>query len=113
MITCLSALASLERLSLGFQCNRPNLTLIWNVNVLRRQARRALSLPLSRLQFRGVSEYMDDFVARIDAPRLSKLHIILFNQIDFDTPDLPNSSVEHEGRIYLMKYILSFIMTVL
>jgi hypothetical protein len=31
---------------------------------------------------------LDVFVARIDAPRLSNLHIIFFNQIDFDTPQL-------------------------
>ena len=38
--------------------------------------------------FKGVSEYLDDLVARIDAPRLNSLDITLFNQIVFDTPQL-------------------------
>jgi hypothetical protein len=85
MITCLSALTSLERLSLGFQSPRsyPN----------RESQRpppptRSILPTLMYFQFRGVSEYLDDFVSHIDAPRLSDLHIIFFNQIDFDSPQL-------------------------
>ena len=36
--------------------------------------------------FEGVSEYLNDLVARIDTPRVDKLYMILFNQIGFDTP---------------------------
>jgi hypothetical protein len=38
--------------------------------------------------FRGVSEYLDDLVARIDSPLLDNLYITFFNQILFDTPQL-------------------------
>ncbi len=38
--------------------------------------------------FRGVSEYLEDLVICIDAPQLYDLNIILFNQTDFDTPQL-------------------------
>ncbi|KAF8495451.1 hypothetical protein F5888DRAFT_1804825 [Russula emetica] len=76
MIACLSSLTSLERLSLGFQSPQsfPN----------RESQRpppptRSILTTLTYFQFRGVSEYLDDFLARIDAPRLSKLHIIFFN----------------------------------
>jgi hypothetical protein len=41
---------------------------------------------LTWFSFKGVSEYLEVVVARIDAPRLSKLDITFFNQIIFDTP---------------------------
>jgi hypothetical protein len=37
-------------------------------------------------RFKGVNEYLEDLVARIDAPRLNGLDVTFFNQIDFDTP---------------------------
>jgi hypothetical protein len=40
------------------------------------------------LNFKGVSEYLEDLVARIDTPRLNQLYITFFNQIVFDTPQL-------------------------
>jgi hypothetical protein len=43
---------------------------------------------LTEFWFKGVSEYVDDLVARIDAPRLIKLDLTFFNQILFDTPEL-------------------------
>jgi hypothetical protein len=36
--------------------------------------------------FKGVSEYLEEIVARIDTPRLNNLSIGFFNQILFDTP---------------------------
>ena len=41
---------------------------------------------LARFWFKGASEYLEDLMARIDAPRLSKLQITVFNQIIFDMP---------------------------
>ena len=41
---------------------------------------------LFTLTFKGVSEYLEDLVARIDAPRLGIVTISFFNQIIFDTP---------------------------
>ena len=85
MVTCLSALTRLERLHIGFESprSRPD-------RITRR------SLPLTRillpaldtLEFTGVSEYLDDFVARIDAPLLKKLEMAFFYQLIFDIPQL-------------------------
>jgi hypothetical protein len=36
--------------------------------------------------FKGVCEYLEDLVARIDAPQINYLGITFFNQILFDTP---------------------------
>jgi len=43
---------------------------------------------LTNFWFKGVSEYLEDLVARIDAPQLKSLHITFFNDIVFDTPEL-------------------------
>jgi hypothetical protein len=40
------------------------------------------------LRLKGVGEYLDDLVARIDAPLLDKLTITLLHQLIFDTPQL-------------------------
>ena len=37
-------------------------------------------------RFKGVSEYLEVVVARINAPQLSKLDVAFFNDIVFDTP---------------------------
>ena len=65
-----------------------------------------LDLPvLDSLIFKGVSEYLEDLVARIDAPLLFTLGITLFNQIVFDTPQttqfigrMPGSKALGEAR---------------
>ena len=36
----------------------------------------------------GACEYLEETLARIDAPRLDDLHITFFNQIIYDTPQL-------------------------
>jgi hypothetical protein len=85
MVTTLSTLTSLGLLSLEFQSplSRPN-----------RESRhppsptRAVLSALTSFWFKGDSEYLDDLVAYIDAPRLNKLHIFFFNDIIFDTPQL-------------------------
>jgi hypothetical protein len=46
-------------------------------------------LPLLKvLDFSGVSEYLEDFLAQIDAPLLDNLRIAFFHQLLFDTPQL-------------------------
>jgi hypothetical protein len=35
-----------------------------------------------------LNKYLEDLVARIDAPRLNGLDVTFFNQINFDTPHL-------------------------
>jgi hypothetical protein len=85
MVTALSTLTSLQFLWLGFESPRscPD------------QASRRPPLPtrlvlpvLKQFSFKGVGEYLEDFVARINAPRLSQLYMTFFNQIIFDTPQL-------------------------
>jgi hypothetical protein len=79
----LATLTSLESLRLEFQSpqSRPD-------QKSRRPPPPTRSvLPfLINFEFKGVSEYLDDLVARIDAPRLNDLYITFFNQIVFDTP---------------------------
>jgi hypothetical protein len=43
---------------------------------------------LDYFSFKGVSEYLEDLVTDIDAPRLNTLHITFFNDSVFDTPRL-------------------------
>ena len=85
MLTALSVLTSLDYLSLEFQSPRscPD------------QARRRLPpttrtvLPVLRwFSFKGASEYLEDLVASIDAPRLWVFYIVFFNDIVFDMPQL-------------------------
>jgi hypothetical protein len=85
MFTALSALTTLEELILEFQSPRS----------LPNQATRHPPPPtrsvlsgLRYFRFKGDSEYLDDLVACIDAPRLNDLYIIFFSQIVFDTPQL-------------------------
>jgi F-box-like len=103
MVTCLSTLPRLEELYLIFQSpqSRPN-----------RESRRlppptrSILPALIKLQFVGVSEYLEDFVARIDSPLLDRLEIRLFHQLIFDTPQLiefisrtPKLEVHDEAQI--------------
>jgi hypothetical protein len=85
MVTCLSMLTRLENLGIGFESprSRPD-----------RKGRclppqtRALLPVLTELEFKGVGKYLEDLVARIDAPLLNNLGIIFFHQLIFDTPQL-------------------------
>ena len=43
---------------------------------------------MALLQWQWVTEYLEDLVTCIDTPRLDKMCITFFNQIDFDTPRL-------------------------
>jgi F-box-like len=83
VVTCLSGLTRLERLTIRFKSPRcrPD-----------QKSRRPppltrTDLPvLTKLNFKGVSEYLEDLVARINAPLLDKLSIVFFHQLIFDTP---------------------------
>ncbi|KAI0249310.1 hypothetical protein BJV78DRAFT_1155903 [Lactifluus subvellereus] len=85
MVTCLSALTRLTRFSIGFdspasrpdQQRPPPLT-------------RVILPALEDLRFRGVSEYLEDLVARIVAPRLDTLYIFFVNRVIFDIQQLPD-----------------------
>ncbi|KAF8502630.1 hypothetical protein F5888DRAFT_1109139 [Russula emetica] len=105
MATSLSALTNLQSFFLHFRCPRPRPAL---------ESRRLLPPPLTRsilpsltkIVFDGASEYLEEILARIDAPRLNVLHITFFNQIIFDTPQLfqfisrrPTLRAPEEGHI--------------
>jgi hypothetical protein len=84
IVALISVLSSLELLSLEFQSpqSRPD-----------REARpsppsKRSIIPLVSLQFKGVTEYLEDLVTLIDTPKLKSMYITFFNQIDFDTPRL-------------------------
>ena len=85
MARCLSTLTRLENLFLGFESplSRP-------VRETRRPhpPTRSTLLVLTSFWFRGVSEYLEELVTRIDAPLLGKFHIAFFHQLIFDTPQL-------------------------
>ena len=83
MLNALSTLARLSALHLDFQSPRSGPD--WASRRLPPTIRSILP-DLTNVLFKGVSEYLEDIAARIDAPRLKYLDITLFNQILFDTP---------------------------
>ena len=83
MVIALSALTSLDSLLLDFQSSRSHLGL----PIRRPLPSSRFVLPvLTHFSFNGDCEYLDDFVARIGAPRLHHLSISFFNGIVFDAP---------------------------
>ena len=103
MVTCLSALTSLQLLQLEFQSPQscPDLESVPPFLPTR------FVLPtLATFWFKGACEYLEEFVARIDAPQVYKLEITFFNDIHFDTPELtqfisrtPTLGVYDEARL--------------
>jgi hypothetical protein len=85
MVTLLSVLSSLRKLYLGFQSpqSRPN----WQSRSLP-PPKRSILPALYEFHFKGVTEYLEELVTRIDTPQLDEIHITFFNQIDFDCPRL-------------------------
>ena len=85
IVTCLSILTCLEGLHIEFEYSRSH---------PERKSRRpplptrTLLPVLADLQFEGAGEYLEDLVARIDAPLLNSLTIILFHQPIIDTRQL-------------------------
>ncbi|KAN0106983.1 hypothetical protein V8E52_010585 [Russula decolorans] len=87
IVTGLSVLIRLEKLVIGFdspQC-RPDRT---NRRPPPPPSTRTLLQALTTFQFKGVGEYLEDLLARIDAPLLDDLEITFFHQLVFDTPQL-------------------------
>jgi hypothetical protein len=85
MATCLSMLTSLEKLLLKFKSPQSSPD-----QESRRPPppTRSILPALTEFSFKGVNEYLEELVARIDTPRLRRLWTTLFNAIDFDTPEL-------------------------
>ena len=86
MATCLSAMTRLESLRLEFESprSRPE-------RASRHSSPQTPAvLPvLTNFRFKGVSEYLEELVARIDAPQLDRVWIKFFNQLIFDLVQLP------------------------
>jgi hypothetical protein len=104
MVAGLSVLTSLESLGIKFKSprSRPD------QNSRRPPPPTRTLLPvLTKLWFKGVCEYLEDFLARIDAPLLNNFSITLFHQLIFDTPQLthfvsrsPNFKAHNEARVF-------------
>lgn len=79
MVACLSPLTRLTTLVLGFESQSH----ICPSQVTQRssQQKRTVLHSLTRLNFRGLTGYLEDLVARIDAPRLTKVMIMFVEPI--------------------------------
>lgn len=83
MVTALSTLTRLEKLWLEFQSPR------FHEHLLGLPPPTRTVLPsLTEIQFKGISEYLEDLVARIDAPQLRSLGTTFLYQLLFDIPQL-------------------------
>jgi hypothetical protein len=82
--TCLSTLAGLKTLLLQFESPLSCPYTDWHLHLPRT---RSVLPSLTSCSFKGICEYLEDLVARIDAPRLADFHITFFNQFTFDTPE--------------------------
>jgi len=83
MVTCLSVLTVLEGLSLGFESPQS-----YPDQEIQRPPppTRTILSALKEFWFKGAYEYLEDLVARLDAPRCHWFSISFFNDIVFDTP---------------------------
>ncbi|KAH9968393.1 hypothetical protein BJV74DRAFT_954238 [Russula compacta] len=83
MATCLATLPSLEWLRIEFRSprSRPD-------RIRLPPPTRAVLPALFQFNFKGVSEYLEDFIARIDTPKLFWLDIDLFMDLMFHIPRL-------------------------
>jgi hypothetical protein len=115
MVAMISVLSGLRILSLDFQSRQSRPA----------SGRQSRSLPLPKrsilpalniFQFTGVSEYLEDFVIRIDTPQLDEMDIA-FNQIDFDCSHLaqfisrsPTLMVRDEARVQASNYVASVVL---
>ena len=103
MVSVVSGLTRLKKLAINFKSPRSRPT---------RKSRRSLPtralLPaLTDFNFQGVSEYLEDLVARIHAPLLDLLRIRFFHKLIFDIPQLaqsisrtPNFKVLEQAGVY-------------
>ena len=85
IVAPLSVLSGLKALLLHFKSpqSRPD----WESQSLSPPGRSILPA-LIEFRFKGVAEYLEELVTRIDTPQLSVMDIRFFNQIDFDCPRL-------------------------
>ena len=83
METCLAALPDLRTLCVSFR-SRPSSPL----QTTPPPRMRSVLPALTSFRFKGVSEYLEGVIARIDTPHLNKLRIVFFMDLVFDVPQL-------------------------
>jgi hypothetical protein len=90
MVASLAALTRLDFLSIGFQSStsHPDGFDECLTATLAPIPTRVVLSALTLFEFRGASEYLEDLVARIDAPCLASIQIKYFNQLIFEVPQL-------------------------
>ena len=111
MASCLSVLTRLEALVIKFESPQRSP----DRKVRRPPPRTRILLPsLTELLFFGVSEYLEDFLARIDAPLLDNLDITFFHQLMFSTPQLtqfidrtPNFKAHDKAQVFFSSWGVS------
>jgi hypothetical protein len=79
MVASLSMMTGLISLRLKFKS-------FWPDRTIRPPPTRTVFPALTYFWFEGASKYLENLVARIDAPQLKKLSITFFSQITSDTP---------------------------
>ena len=84
MVASLATLTRLDFVSIGFQSSTSR-----SSSTRRASPPTRVVLPvLTSFRFQGASEYLEDLVARIDAPCLASIQIKYFNQLIFQVPQL-------------------------
>jgi hypothetical protein len=79
LVTGLAVLVNLRYFTIGFSYSDHN---SHHLESRHSQSSKRTTLPaLTHFQFQGTSEYLEDFVARIDAPLLDTLWITFFHQL--------------------------------
>ena len=78
----LSGMAQLRSLSLRFLPTKDH------IGITQASKKRAVLPALTRLDFLGITKYLEDFVARIDTPRLGYIGVTLFNESISDVSQL-------------------------
>ena len=81
LVTGLTTLVGLQRLTVGFRVH----SLAFSTPLIVTPQRTTLP-SLTCLYFHGASEYLEEFVARINLPALCMVTIRLFNQVFFEVP---------------------------
>ena len=102
MVTCLSSLTRLETLRVGFLSRLPRSDL-----PSQHPSPTRIALPtLTHFSFHGANEYIEDFVARINAPQLLYIRVSFFNRSHFDISHLSqfidrvgNFKLPHHGMV--------------
>jgi hypothetical protein len=101
MATALTTMTRLESLSIGFalEFDSPQSRSDPESQPLPPPTRFALPA-LTQLEFKGVYEYLEGFLVRIDAPLLDDLKIEFFRDLDFDVPQLHRLISHAELKIF-------------